>query len=150
MAKNSTEATAAVATIEIGNTEAGMIAHGSMNIPSGEFEMVSGNYLKFEVGQTYNVVCLGLIDATDFNDKTRIVPEGAASLVTSNGVEVVNQDVVMMSTVKKLKEQGKTFPCILRIYNNGVRQNAKGKEYADLQIGYRPITQDILNAIGVK
>ena len=138
----------AVAPLQIDNTQAGIVVNGMFGIPQGEFELVSGNYLNFEVGQTYNVVLMGLVDGSDYNDRNKIVPESAVELVTSNGSEVINQDAVMISTVKKLRDQGKQFPCMLRIYCNGIRQNSKGKDYKDLSIAYAPITQAILDAIG--
>ena len=132
---------------DLNTTQMMAIAQGGMSLPSSEFELVSGNYLKFEPNQLVTLVCTGLVEGADYNDKDKMIPDSAGEFITAGGATVINQDAVMVATLKRLKEQGREFPCILQVYNKGNRVNAKGKEYADLAIGRKDITPEILAAI---
>jgi len=134
-------------TIEVSNEQAAALTQAMANVPTaGNFTLETSNYIKLEEGHTYDFVCNGLTDGTDFNDRDKEVENGAVSLIV-NGLEMRNQDAALLGTVKQMIANGRTFPRLLRVYVEGKRQNAKGKEYQGMKIASADITPEMLNAV---
>lgn len=109
------------------------------------FEILSGSYIKFEQGVIYDCVALGLVSAPDYNDNSKTIENGAVELLMNNGQIMTNSDVVMLESMKRYVNSGKQFPIGLRVTNKGTRQNAKGKDYADLNILGLQLTEAGMN-----
>lgn len=140
--------TTAVSTITVTDAQAAEITAHVMNLPTaGNFTLETSNYLKLEPGETYNFVCRGLTDGTDFNDKEKDVENGAVEIVY-NGLTMKNQDAALLGTVKRMIQQGRALPCLLRVYvETEKRKNARGQEYLGMKIASAPITPEIMNAL---
>lgn len=101
-------------------------------IPLDQLEELTGSYAQLEDGETYIFFCKGIAkdamkslkDGEDFND--------AVELINEEGNDVINADIVLLSTVRKLEANGK-LPCFIRIYVDG-KKGAKGAEYKNLVI----------------
>ena len=110
--------------------------HMATQVDNAELEQIAGaDYLELKDGETYILQVLGidegamrdLLDDTKFNDAVVL-----RNLEEAGG-EQINADVVMVSTIKKIKERGVTFPFTIKVFVDG-KKGAKGREYKNLQI----------------
>lgn len=133
---------------KVANAETGLIAPESKmplsqvatqiesmyNADNDSFQMEnSGSFYKFTLGETVCLVLSHMTTTPNFNneDETDIT----AVLVDGQGTSFYNKDAVLVSTGKKLEEQGR-LPIGIRVFYEKDVKGEKG-QYRDLKI-YTP------------
>lgn len=103
-------------------------------VPVKEMTKVAGDaYLEFEEGEMTILLCMGIAkDALPSKTEQGKMVD-AVSFRNRENNELINADTVMVSTVKRLQEQGRTFPMFMNVYCRGEKRSAKGT-YKDLEI----------------
>jgi hypothetical protein len=103
-------------------------------VPVKEMTKVAGDaYLEFEAGEMIILLCMGIAKDAMPSKKEVGTMVDAVSFRNRENNELINADAVMVSTVKRLQEQGRTFPMFMNIYCKGEKKSAKGT-YKDLEI----------------
>lgn len=102
-------------------------------VSTSELTNLTGTYMELKDGETYVVYCRGIIKNAM---KKLNGAEGemcdAVDLVDRDGNDVINADVVLISTARKLEANNKV-PCFLNIYVDGYK-GQKPNEYKNLVI----------------
>jgi hypothetical protein len=103
-------------------------------VPVKEMTKVAGDaYLEFEAGEMVILLCMGIAKDALPSKTEQGKTVDAVSFRNRDNNELINADAVMVSTVKRLKEQGRTFPMFMNVYCKGEKKSSKGT-YKDLEI----------------
>jgi hypothetical protein len=97
-----------------------------------ELEKIAGDdYFTFEEGETYVLMCRGILKDALPSKKTAGLMVDAVSLQTEDGIQTINADKVLVSTISRMPEG--SFPCLIMVHCKGMKRGAAG-EYKDLEI----------------
>lgn len=108
------------------------VLQSAKHVSTSELEMVSSEYVKLELGETYVFAVTGMCDIDDITTGDN-KPDGAVCLITENGTPAINADIVFVSTVKRMKEKGQ-LPCMVKVYVEEKERGGKDNGYKGLQI----------------
>lgn len=108
------------------------------NVDTDELTQVAGNdYMELEEGNTYIFICKGIVKGALPSKDPRKNGDlvDAVSLIKEDLTETINADVVMVSTVRRQGEAGKTYPCMIKVFVKGMKKSQSG-EYKDLDMWF--------------
>jgi hypothetical protein len=133
---NETPVTTIAAINANSNTDISAAFAAAKNVSVNDMIAETGQYMKFETGESYMLLVVGLTEMEDTINNTGMIE--VADLITESGDRVINADVVMVSTVRKLIAKN-VVPCVVYVFAKGTAGKA-GAQYKDLDIRRVPTT----------
>lgn len=102
------------------------------NVNTKELDKIAGDdYFEFEEGETYVLMCRGILKDALPSKRNAGEFVDAVSLQTEDGIQTINADRVLISTVSRMASD--SFPCLIMVHCKGKKKSAAG-EYKDLDI----------------
>lgn len=118
------------------NEQIAVLLQRAKFVPTEELTLATTSYQKLENEETYIFFVKGIAEKCIKSMSANPTPgeeyTDAVELINEKGEDVINADVVMLSTVRKFKAAGK-LPCMVQVYVDG-EKGVKGATYKNLVI----------------